>query len=166
MATRERPTATAVETPDLKKLLGNLKAGRVVGNSFVALLGLHTAETPALVESIRKGLSYQSWERLLKNSGLVVFELADAVHITTRTLSRRKTEGRFQPDESDRIARVARVFAAAISLFEGAVEPAREWFTVPQRALGGATPLHYASTEIGALEVERLIGRLEHGIAS
>lgn len=161
MATRGRPTASALKTPDPR-----IKAGRVAGNSFVALLGLQTAQTPALVESIRKGFSYQVWERLIRNSGLVVIDLADAVQITTRTLSRRKVEGRFQPDESDRIARVARVFAAVISLFEGAVEPAREWFTAPQRALGGATPLHYVSTEIGALEVERLIGRLEHGIAS
>lgn len=166
MATRERPTATAVETPDLTKLLDHLKSSGVVGNSYSVLLGLRIFETPSLVESIEKGFSYKAWEHLLKNSGFFILDLANAVQITTRTLSRRKTEGRFQPDESDRIARVARVFAAAISLFEGAVEPAREWFTAPQRALGGATPLRYASTEIGALEVERLIGRLEHGIAS
>jgi hypothetical protein len=31
-------------------------------------------------------------------------------------------------------------------------------------ALGGAVPLAVARTELGALEVERLIGRLEHGV--
>ncbi len=36
--------------------------------------------------------------------------------------------------------RLARVFAATLSLFEGSVEPARRWFVSPQPALGGATP--------------------------
>ncbi len=46
------------------------------------------------------------------------------------------------------------------------VEDARAWLTSPVRALGGATPLQYASVEPGAREVERLLVRLEHGVYS
>jgi uncharacterized protein (DUF2384 family) len=34
----------------------------------------------------------------------------------------------------------------------------------PQRALGGAVPLEIAKTEVGAREVEQIIGRLEQGV--
>jgi uncharacterized protein (DUF2384 family) len=36
----------------------------------------------------------------------------------------------------------------------------------PQFGLGGAVPLEYAETEVGAREVENLLGRIEHGVYS
>jgi putative toxin-antitoxin system antitoxin component (TIGR02293 family) len=71
-----------------------------------------------------------------------------------------------RPDESDRLVRAARVFSQAVGLFEGDGNAARQWLTVPQPALGGSTPWEYAATDLGAREVEGLIGRLEHGIPS
>ena len=43
---------------------------------------------------------------------------------------------------------------------------ARQWLTSPQYGLGGAVPLEYAETEVGAREVEDLLGRIEHGVYS
>jgi putative toxin-antitoxin system antitoxin component (TIGR02293 family) len=77
----------------------------------------------------------------------------------------RKEKGRLHPDESAPEIR-ARIFSQAVGLFEGDEEAARRWLTGPQPALGGSTPWDYAATEIGAREVERLIGRLGHGIPS
>ncbi|WP_082407641.1 MbcA/ParS/Xre antitoxin family protein [Verrucomicrobium spinosum] len=34
----------------------------------------------------------------------------------------------------------------------------------PQTGLGGAIPLDYARTEVGAREVEALLTRIEHGV--
>ena len=45
-------------------------------------------------------------------------------------------------------------------------ENARRWLTSPQFGLGGAVPLEYAETEVGAREVEDLLGRIEHGVYS
>ena len=60
--------------------------------------------------------------------------------------------------------RVSRVFGMTLALFEGDVEAARAWFATPAPALGDRTPLDVSTTEIGAREVENLIGRLEHGV--
>ena len=49
-------------------------------------------------------------------------------------------------------------------LFEGDRDAAKSWLSAPQKALGGEVPLTIARTELGALEVERAIGRLEHGV--
>jgi putative toxin-antitoxin system antitoxin component (TIGR02293 family) len=74
--------------------------------------------------------------------------------------------GRFAPDESERLLRVSTVFEKAVELFEGDVAGAVTWLTSPRRALGYQTPLAYSRTELGAREVENLIGRLEHGVFS
>ena len=55
--------------------------------------------------------------------------------------------------------------AHAVDVMEG-VEGARDWMTSPARALGGETPLAYASVEPGAREVDRLLTRIEHGVFS
>jgi uncharacterized protein (DUF2384 family) len=34
----------------------------------------------------------------------------------------------------------------------------------PRRIFAGSTPLAYSATELGAREVETLIGQLEHGV--
>ncbi|OGF97919.1 MAG: hypothetical protein A2Z06_03925 [Candidatus Glassbacteria bacterium RBG_16_58_8] len=119
-----------------------------------------------MLERIRKGIPYRAWERFLRNTALSNHEAAILVRISPRTLQRRKEEGRLHPDESDRLLRATRIYAEALGLFEGKDERTRQWLTTPQPALGGSTPLEYASTELGAREVENLVGRLEHGIPS
>jgi putative toxin-antitoxin system antitoxin component (TIGR02293 family) len=77
---------------------------------------------------------------------------------------RRKASGRLQPDESERLLRISSVFERALELFEGDVQRARRWLSTPSKELDGTSPLDFARTEIGAREVEDLIGRLEHGV--
>lgn len=136
------------------------------GHRYVSLLGLRDFETTHLLRRIQQGLPYRVWDTFLSNTSLPRDAVAAAIAIPPRTLTRRKEEGYLHPDESDRLARVARLFALATELFEGDALSARDWFTAAQSALGGAAPLAYAATEIGAREVEALIGRLEHGIPS
>ena len=97
---------------------------------------------------------------------LPIGEVAALIQIPPRTLTRRRSGGRLQPDESDRLLRAARLFQLTVELFESNIDAARAWFSSPKKALGGKTPLEFARTEVGAREVENLIGRLEHGVYS
>ncbi len=135
-------------------------------NSYIRLLGLEVGQTPALLKRIKEGLGYNSWESFIRNTYLRKEDATNLVQISSRTLARRKEEGRLHPDESDRLIRAARIFGLTSELFDGDVDSARKWLTAAQPALGGSTPIEYASTEVGAREVESLIGRLEHGIPS
>ncbi len=137
---------------------------RSSGHAYVRLLGLQVDDTAALLGRVREGLSIRSWDQFLRNTGLAKETAAHLVSIAPRTLARRKEEGRLNPDESDRLVRVARIFSRAVDLFGGDVPSAREWLSRPQPALGGSTPLDYAASELGSREVENLIGRLEYGI--
>ena len=132
--------------------------------AFVALVGLRAEEPLAIFRAVQKGLSFSALETFQRRSGLSTADVADAIVITARTLARRKDQGRLEPEESDRLLRVARVFAKALDLFEGDAEQARAWLSTPQRALGGVPPLVLARTDLGAREVEALADRLEHGV--
>jgi len=153
-------------TRDIAAYRARIRSGRPTPYYYASLLGLKIHNPLELVESIRKGLSFEALERFQRNLALSMKDLAEVIQIRTRTLNRRKEEGRLQPDESDRLVRASRVFGKALELFEGDVQAARRWLTAPQKALGGERPLAAAGTDVGAREVENLIGRLEHGIPS
>lgn len=150
--------------PDIAELSNRAQSGRHEGHYYVALFGLRRYDALYVMEQVRRGLAYSALERFQRNTALPYRVLAEAAEIPERTLARRKESGRLEPDESDRLARLSRVVARAIGLFEGNVDDARGWLTSPVKALGGRTPLEFASTDAGAIEVEHLIGRLEHGI--
>lgn len=128
------------------------------------LLGIETADNLKLAKKVEAGFSFEALERLGKTTGLPLERLRVAVRIAPRTLTRRKKEKRLSPEESDRLVSVSRLLAQTFELFEGNIEAGMRWFQNPNRALNGQSPLQVASTETGAREVEKLIGRLEYGV--
>ena len=156
---------TAERTPaDLTEFLTRVRSGRRQGHYYVALFGFRRYDSLHVIESIRRGLTYSAFERFRRNTSLSQQILADLAAIPERTLARRREAGRLEPDESDRLMRASRLIARAIELFEGDRGAARAWLTTRLRALGDHTPLEFGKTDVGALEVGNLIGRLEHGI--
>jgi putative toxin-antitoxin system antitoxin component (TIGR02293 family) len=135
--------------------------GRILGTQ---VLGLKVRRTDELVRKVQSGFRFQQLTNLEKRSGLTRERIARFVAIPARTLARRQNEGRLNPEESDRVLRASRLFELATDLFDGSMEEARRWLQTPNIALGGASPLEFASTDVGAREVENLIGRLEHGV--
>jgi putative toxin-antitoxin system antitoxin component (TIGR02293 family) len=91
--------------------------------------------------------------------------LGGLLSISRATLHRRKAAGRLDSVESDRVVRFARLYGKAVDVM-GAADAARAWLSAPQAGLGGEVPLEYAGTEIGAREVEDLLGRIEYGVYS
>ena len=153
-------------TPDLGEIQSRIRSGRIEGHFYVALLGLRTYEPLALDRQVRRGLGYTAFTRFQRNTGLPASVIAELIQVPTRTLTRRKAEGKFAPEESDRLVRASRVFGRTMELFEGNGSEARAWLLAAQPALSGRVPLEFARTDVGAAEVENLIGRLEHGIPS
>jgi len=128
----------------------------------LALFGLQTRDAEEGIQQLKYGLPAEGWDTLIKTLGANEKELAKAVQIPTTTLARRKKSGRFTVEESERLFRMARLVAQARRVFRSEEGVAR-WFNKPNRALGGVSPLEYASTPIGAEEVERVLERILGG---
>lgn len=116
-----------------------------------------------LIRQIQRGLRFTELETLQHTLDVPFEQLAAKLSISRSTLQRRKNAGRLSPDESDRVVRFAQLLEHATKVF-GGIEKARAWLKFPQHGLGGAVPLDYAETEIGAREVDNLLGRIDYGV--
>ena len=142
------------------------KSGQALsGKDAVIGMNIIGTEKSVLIKNIKKGLPISAFKKIQKELDVSADTLANTVNIASRTLARRKKEGRFLPDESERVIRIASLFDRAFQVFHKQ-DRVRLWFKSPQKALGGKTPLEYADTEPGAREVEDLLGRIEHGVFS
>lgn len=144
------------------------------GGSGVVVFFVHGASgksadweyTPAkLIQSLKTGLPVRELDDLRSSLDLSMDRLVPMLGISKATLHRRMATGRLDSAESDRVVRFAKLVGKAVQVMESP-ENARKWLAAPQVGLGGAIPLEYAETEIGAREVENLLGRIEYGVYS
>ncbi len=121
-------------------------------------------EIAALIE---KGLPPRAIDRLKKALGLNDEEVSSTLGVSQKTISRLRSQPKKKlgVGVGDRVYRAAHVFSLATSVFEDE-ETAREWLRSPNIGLGNQVPLDLLATEVGAREVEDLLGRIEHGVLS
>ncbi len=119
----------------------------------------------AIIDKARAGLPYATLEAIATRFEIPQEILVRVLHLPPRTLARRKKSRRLSADESDRLLRLARVVARAEDVF-GSQERAGAWLRGTVRALGGVRPLDLLDTDLGAQQVERILGRIEHGVYS
>ena len=129
-------------------------------------LSLLSVGTAALIRQVREGLPFTMLEVLASATQMDVAALAEIIAIPERTLARRKKALRLAPEESERLVRISQVFEQAKTLFDGDTKHAVAWLSTPKKMLEDCSPFDYSRTELGAQEVMRLIGRLEHGVFS
>ena len=114
---------------------------------------------------IHAGLTFRAVQNLQKALDVPMEKLASVLGMSRATLHRRKIQGKIDKEESEKLVRYQRLFATAENVF-GDAASAREWLTHEQTGLGNAVPLEFSKTEIGAREVENLLGRIEYGVYS
>ena len=124
----------------------------------------HPGNVHEWVASIKAGLPVRTALAFKNTLGLTNDELAALLGLSARTVLR-WSPGRSKLDvaSGDRLVRAARLFAIASEVLEDG-EAAVRWLRAPQDALGGATPLELATTDVGTRAVEALLGRMEHGV--
>ncbi len=138
---------------ELQAVLKQLGGKRVLGRSL--------ATDRDLREAIREGFPHAVLGELMQASGLTLKELAGALDLSIRSLQRRR-RGRLARFESDRLYRMARLIALARDTL-GDGPRASRWLKRTNRALGGVAPLAAIDTELGARQVENLLGRIAYG---
>lgn len=118
-----------------------------------------------LRDRVRTGLPYQSLESIRERLNLSLPEAAIVLHVPLRTLARRRHGRKLDADESDRLYRLARIAGQAVAVL-GTEEKAATWLRRANRALNGEVPLGLLDTDLGARQIEDVLGRIEHGVLS
>jgi putative toxin-antitoxin system antitoxin component (TIGR02293 family) len=130
------------------------------------VLGRSIKNFADLAELIRIGLPSGSLLALGAKLDLKSAALSKKLGIPQRTLTRRLSRhSRLTAAESDRTVRLARVYGTAVEMIGNAAK-ATEWLRTPNRALGGRVPIDELDTDLGAREVENILGRIAYGVYS
>jgi putative toxin-antitoxin system antitoxin component (TIGR02293 family) len=144
-----------METDAIAKVLGGRK-----------VLGKAVKKADDLAQLVRKGLPASSVTALAEKLDMGNNVLSRKLGIPQRTLTRRLSQrSRLTTAESDRTVRFARVYASAVEMI-GDEDKAVEWLRTPNRALGGERPFDQLDTDLGAREVEDILGRIAYGVYS
>lgn len=108
------------------------------------------------------GLEWAEAEHLAEWLEVPISRLAELLQIPAATMTRRKVQGRFAVDESERIVRLARLWFLACEAV-GGPPGARSWLKRSQYGLAGRVPVEVARLEVGARTVESLLLRIHYG---
>lgn len=129
------------------------------------VLGASVRSELAFAHAVAQGLPTRAVDAMVKYGALTQEEVERFI-VKPRTLAyRRKHKEPLSTEESDRLARAARLTAFAVETFQNE-ETAARWMRRPNRALDTATPLELIATSDGARLVEEVLGRVAHGLFS
>jgi putative toxin-antitoxin system antitoxin component (TIGR02293 family) len=130
-----------------------------------SILRLRATSVAELRDAVRSGLPFSAFLALTKQLEIAPQQLTAVFGIPPRTVARRKEARQLNPQESDRLYRVARTVSQAVEVL-GSIDKARVWLKTPNRSLGCEMPLDLLDTDIGTREVEEVLLRLNYGIFS
>ena len=130
-----------------------------------SILRLQATSFAELRDAIRSGLPFSAFLALSKQLEISPQHLTAVFGIPPRTVARRKEARHLNPQESDRLYRVASTLSQAVEVL-GSIDKARLWLKTPNRALGCEMPLELLDTDIGTRQVEEVLMRLNYGIFS
>jgi len=127
---------------------------------------LMDATLTRLVELTCQGVSSGVAVVLAEKLAIPNARIAPWIGMSRATLDRKvRDHGTLDLVGSDRVVRFMQIWKQAVHLW-GSELAARQWLTSPEQALGGTVPIETAVTEIGARQVEDLMGQIAHGIAT
>jgi putative toxin-antitoxin system antitoxin component (TIGR02293 family) len=115
------------------------------------------------IAEIEKGVSFTTFQRLVKRLGISEDRLRKVLGFSAATLHRRKVAGCFNLDESNRLYWLESLLDMADLVLEDP-EETQVFMTTGNLALGGAIPLDYTRTAPGLEAVRRLLMQLDHGV--
>lgn len=126
-------------------------------------VGLGRLGSMALMDKINLGLEGEIAKRISNWALITPTELRKMSGIPDTTFNR-GIKNRFTADQSERIVRVIRIIERTVELFEGDKEAALKWLNESNRGLSWKKPADILPSETGALEVMRLITRIQYGV--
>lgn len=118
-----------------------------------------------LEKLVLAGIPAQAARALALSTQTTLTYLQEVAGIDPSTFARRvRTKARLKLDESDRIVRIARIAAHAVETLGR--ESGLAWLRERNAALGDRIPIELLQTDVGATQVEQVLGRIDFGVFS
>lgn len=128
----------------------------------VGTLGRSISSIGELREAVESGLPVTALDAVVRHVAQDDRGAAELKYrIVPKTTLRRRL--RLDPEESQRLERLARMSALAEDVWENA-DLAHEFLTSAQPQLGGERPVDLARSDLGTRQVEMLLMKLEYAL--
>ena len=112
---------------------------------------------------VERGFPISKLDEFCAYSGWAGRDLLGVV-IPARTLKHRREQNKsLNVDESDRLARVARLYELGVRVF-GDPDKARRWLSKPKDRFDGRSPLAMMRTSTGGCGVEEMLYQIDEGV--
>jgi len=137
-------------------------------SSNIKVSPVRLTETPPAslqldLSQVEAGIPLSRMKTFSESSGIPMSDLYDIV-IPARTLKHRRARNEsLSRDESDKFARLTRVYDYALRVF-GDAEKARTWLSRPRKRFHDRSPLQILQTEIGGRLVEEYLVQIDYGM--
>ncbi|QIJ89596.1 hypothetical protein C7H62_1787 [Mesoflavibacter sp. HG96] len=118
-----------------------------------------------LIDISRKGLPKSVIVTLSGLLGISMEKMSDLIHISHRTIQRKKSDDLLNVYSTEQILEIAEVITKGIEVFNS-LEVFTKWLHQDIRYLNFQKPLNYLDTSFGTKMVLDILGRIEHGVYS
>lgn len=136
----------------------------------LVLMGVATIPPFSTVENvsdfihcIREGVPKKALDNLIEVTGINATEMAGIIRTSGRTLRRYLPKQKLNPEQSERVIELARVYSRGEEVF-GTLDAFREWMSSSVMALGNKRPKEFLDTSMGIEMLMEELGRIEYGI--
>jgi putative toxin-antitoxin system antitoxin component (TIGR02293 family) len=129
----------------------------------VPILGCRLESLAALNDAVASGLPKATLRQTASRIFAGKMEQKQLMNRIVPEATFKRRRDRLSATESERTERIARVVANAEYVW-GNRDDARRFLTTPHPALRGRTPLNTGMTELGARQVEEILGKIFHGL--
>lgn len=117
-----------------------------------------------LINTMRKGIQYNTFNKIAENSPFTLDEWSDFLHISGRTIQRYKKEKKtFDPIHAERILEITLLYNKGIEVF-GKKDKFDAWLDIKSVALGGIKPKELLDSSFGIRMLSDELMRIAHGI--
>ena len=120
----------------------------------------------ARIARARQGIAVAEAAGIMQTWSIPVGAFAALLGVSERKWSRARAggpDGLLSPVESDRLLRARQVFDHARAVFDNDQDVVA-WFSMPNHALSGDTPLSLMDTDAGVHQVDDVLTRIEFGV--
>ncbi|MBC3789289.1 antitoxin Xre/MbcA/ParS toxin-binding domain-containing protein [Spirosoma utsteinense] len=117
-----------------------------------------------IITRSRQGVLRAEADRVAGLVGLTDKELAATLGLSASYLHRLKVDQRISQDASERLLLLENLLLHALDTFEERSKTVLSWLRSPLRELDYQTPLQALDTVTGYTLVDRVLGRIDHGI--
>ena len=135
-----------------------------VYNASIGYSSIDDKGVLSIIDSINRGISFATYEDIIKKYSFTIQNRAEFLHISNKTLSRYQKESKtFDALQSERIMQIEILHSKGEEVF-GSRENFSTWLETENLALGNIIPRDLLKNSFGInLLMDELI-RIEHGV--